>query len=50
MNGKPLDFYFDFISPFGYFAALRIDEPARFCVPGATHRSSAAYSAPRRCS
>jgi 2-hydroxychromene-2-carboxylate isomerase len=22
---KPLDFYFDFISPFGYFASLRID-------------------------
>ncbi|WP_428248638.1 2-hydroxychromene-2-carboxylate isomerase [Ferrovibrio sp.] len=24
----PLDFYFDFISPFGYFASLRIDELA----------------------
>jgi 2-hydroxychromene-2-carboxylate isomerase len=22
---KPLDFYFDFISPFGYFASLRIE-------------------------
>jgi 2-hydroxychromene-2-carboxylate isomerase len=22
----PVDFYFDFISPFGYFAALRVDE------------------------
>lgn len=26
---KPIDFYFDFISPFGYFASLRIDELAR---------------------
>jgi 2-hydroxychromene-2-carboxylate isomerase len=25
----PLQFYFDFISPFGYFASLRIDEMAR---------------------
>jgi 2-hydroxychromene-2-carboxylate isomerase len=25
----PIDFYFDFISPFGYFASLRIDELAR---------------------
>src|SRR5688500_14843043 len=25
----PLAFYFDFISPFGYFASLRIDELAR---------------------
>lgn len=28
MNRAPIDFYFDFISPFGYFAALRIDELA----------------------
>lgn len=27
--GKPIQFYFDFISPFGYFASLRIDELAR---------------------
>jgi 2-hydroxychromene-2-carboxylate isomerase len=26
---KPIRFYFDFISPFGYFASLRIDELAR---------------------
>ena len=26
---KPVQFYFDFISPFGYFASLRIDELAR---------------------
>ena len=26
----PLDFYFDFISPFGYFASLRIDELAAY--------------------
>ncbi len=26
---KPIQFYFDFISPFGYFASLRIDELAR---------------------
>jgi 2-hydroxychromene-2-carboxylate isomerase len=26
---KPIQFYFDFISPFGYFASLRIDEIAR---------------------
>lgn len=26
---KPIEFYFDFISPFGYFASLRIDELAR---------------------
>lgn len=26
---KPIGFYFDFISPFGYFASLRIDELAR---------------------
>lgn len=25
----PLDFYFDFISPFGYFASLRIEDIAR---------------------
>ncbi|HWP12590.1 MAG TPA: 2-hydroxychromene-2-carboxylate isomerase [Ramlibacter sp.] len=25
---KPVEFYFDFISPFGYFASLRIDELA----------------------
>lgn len=25
---KPIQFYFDFISPFGYFASLRIDELA----------------------
>ncbi|MBP7669782.1 MAG: 2-hydroxychromene-2-carboxylate isomerase [Ferrovibrio sp.] len=28
MSQPPLDFYFDFISPFGYFASLRIDELA----------------------
>lgn len=28
-TGKPVQFYFDFISPFGYFASLRIDELAR---------------------
>lgn len=28
-TGKPIRFYFDFISPFGYFASLRIDELAR---------------------
>ena len=28
MNPAPLQFYFDFISPFGYFASLRIDELA----------------------
>ena len=28
MKGTPIDFYFDFISPFGYFAALRIDDLA----------------------
>lgn len=27
--GTPIQFYFDFISPFGYFASLRIDELAR---------------------
>lgn len=26
---RPIQFYFDFISPFGYFASLRIDELAR---------------------
>ena len=26
---SPVEFYFDFISPFGYFASLRIDEMAR---------------------
>lgn len=26
---QPIQFYFDFISPFGYFASLRIDELAR---------------------
>jgi 2-hydroxychromene-2-carboxylate isomerase len=26
---RPIRFYFDFISPFGYFASLRIDELAR---------------------
>ena len=26
---KPIQFYFDFISPFGYFASLRIDELGR---------------------
>ena len=25
----PLHFYFDFISPFGYFASLRIEDIAR---------------------
>ena len=29
VTGKPIQFYFDFISPFGYFASLRIDELAR---------------------
>lgn len=31
MTGRkePVQFYFDFISPFGYFASLRIDELAR---------------------
>lgn len=29
VTGKPVQFYFDFISPFGYFASLRIDEVAR---------------------
>ena len=29
LTGKPIEFYFDFISPFGYFASLRIDELAR---------------------
>ena len=24
-SGVPIEFYFDFISPFGYFASLRID-------------------------
>lgn len=28
-TGHPVEFYFDFISPFGYFASLRIDELAR---------------------
>jgi 2-hydroxychromene-2-carboxylate isomerase len=28
-NRQPIHFYFDFISPFGYFASLRIDELAR---------------------
>lgn len=28
-SGKPIQFYFDFISPFGYFASLRIDDLAR---------------------
>ncbi len=28
MSQAPLDFYFDFISPFGYFASLGIDELA----------------------
>jgi 2-hydroxychromene-2-carboxylate isomerase len=28
-NKAPIRFYFDFISPFGYFASLRIDELAR---------------------
>ena len=23
---RPIEFYFDFISPFGYFAGLRIDD------------------------
>lgn len=27
--GKPIQFYFDFVSPFGYFASLCIDELAR---------------------
>jgi 2-hydroxychromene-2-carboxylate isomerase len=27
-TGNPIQFYFDFISPFGYFASLRIDELA----------------------
>jgi 2-hydroxychromene-2-carboxylate isomerase len=27
--GRTIQFYFDFISPFGYFASLRIDELAR---------------------
>jgi len=27
----PLDFYFDFISPFGYFASLRVDALAQCC-------------------
>lgn len=26
---RPIEFYFDFISPFGYFAGLRIDDLAR---------------------
>ena len=26
VSPKPLEFYFDFLSPFGYFASLRIDE------------------------
>ena len=29
VTAKPIQFYFDFISPFGYFASLRIDELAR---------------------
>lgn len=29
LNRGPIQFYFDFISPFGYFASLRIDELAR---------------------
>jgi len=29
VTGEPVRFYFDFISPFGYFASLRIDELAR---------------------
>lgn len=28
MPGEPLDFWFDFISPYGYLASLRIDELA----------------------
>ncbi|MEO7393278.1 MAG: 2-hydroxychromene-2-carboxylate isomerase [Ramlibacter sp.] len=28
MNARPLHFYFDFISPYGYFASLRIEELA----------------------
>ncbi|SDE48850.1 2-hydroxychromene-2-carboxylate isomerase [Variovorax sp. CF079] len=28
-TATPIQFYFDFISPFGYFASLRIDELAR---------------------
>ena len=28
MDGAPLHFYFDFISPYGYFASLRIEELA----------------------
>ncbi|MBT9465629.1 2-hydroxychromene-2-carboxylate isomerase [Hydrogenophaga sp.] len=29
VDHAPIQFYFDFISPFGYFASLRIDELAR---------------------
>ncbi|MGX1307611.1 2-hydroxychromene-2-carboxylate isomerase [Amorphus suaedae] len=28
MTAQPIEFYFDFISPFGYFASLRIDDLA----------------------
>jgi 2-hydroxychromene-2-carboxylate isomerase len=28
MPVSPIDFYFDFSSPYGYFASLRIDELA----------------------
>jgi 2-hydroxychromene-2-carboxylate isomerase len=28
MSKRPIDFYFDFISPYGYFASLRIEELA----------------------
>ena len=28
MTPEPLEFYFDFISPFGYFASLRIEDIA----------------------
>jgi 2-hydroxychromene-2-carboxylate isomerase len=28
MNGGPLNFYFDFISPYGWFASRRVEEIA----------------------
>ena len=39
---EPIDFYFDFSSPYGYFAAAKIDEIA------ARHLSSAAAARSER--
>jgi 2-hydroxychromene-2-carboxylate isomerase len=47
MNERPqpqaIDFYFDFISPFGYFASLRID------ALGAAHGRVVEWHSMRQC-